>query len=219
MLGFGLSDKNPDSDYTCMAHADRLERIIEKLGLKNITIVANDFGGGISLSYAINHPQNVKAIILFNTWMRSLKDDKHYSGPAKILNSWVGRMMYLSFNAPVNMIMPSAFGNKKLLTPEIHSHYKKALRKGERTGAYAFAKELMAASDWWQSLWEKADHLKDKNILFFWGMKDKFIPAKELSKWQEKFPHAKTIVFEDAGHFVQEEKPNEMVRAIESLLA
>jgi haloalkane dehalogenase len=218
MLGFGLSDKNQNSDYSCQAHAARLEKIIENLELKNITIVANDFGGGISMSYAINHSENVKAIILFNTWMWSLKDDKHYSGPAKIVNSWLGRMMYLSLNAPVNMIMPSAFGNKKLLTSEIHSHYKNALRKGERSGAYTFAKELMAASDWWQSLWEKADKLKDKKILFFWGMKDKFIPAKELTKWQEKFPQAQTIAFEDAGHFVQEEKPTEMQVAIEALI-
>ena len=218
MLGFGLSDKNPDSDYTCQAHAARLKNLIEELGLKNITIVANDFGGAISMAYAINHPENVKAIILFNTWMWSLKDDKHYSGPAKVMDTWIGSVMYLSFNAPVNIIMPSAYGNKKLLTSEIHTHYKKALRKGERTAAYAFAKELMNASDWWQSLWEKADTLKDRKILFFWGMKDKFIPPRELTKWQQKFPQAQTIVFEDAGHFVQEEKPKEMVAAIEALV-
>jgi pimeloyl-ACP methyl ester carboxylesterase len=49
-------------------------------------------------------------------------------------------------------------------------------------------------------------------------MKDKFIPAKELDKWKSKFPRAKIIMFKDAGHFVQEEKPGEMVRAIDSLM-
>lgn len=218
MLGFGLSDKNPTSDYTCVAHASRLEKIIETLQLKNITIVANDFGGGISLAYAINNPENVNAIILSNTWMWSLKNDKHYAGPAKVVNSWLGRFMYLQLNAPVNIIMPAAYGNKKRLTPIVHAHYKNALRKGERTAAFAFAQELMNASDWWQSLWQKASILKDKKMLFFWGLKDKFIPPKELEKWQQKFPHAKTIVFDDAGHFVQEEKAEEMVRAIDWLL-
>ncbi|HEY0654799.1 MAG TPA: alpha/beta fold hydrolase [Chryseosolibacter sp.] len=218
MLGFGLSDKNPSSDYTCQAHARRLSIVIEKLGLRNITIVANDFGGAISLAYAIDHPQNVNNIVLFNTWMWSLKDDPHYSKPATTLNSWLGRVLYLTFNAPVNIIMPSAYGNKKLLTPHIHAHYKNALPKGERIAAYAFAKELMNASDWWQSLWEKADVLKSKKMLFFWGMKDKFIPTKELEKWKAKFPDAKVVTFSDAGHFVQEEKPEEMSRAIDSLL-
>lgn len=218
MLGFGLSDKSPDADYTCQAHASRLEKIITKLQLKNIAIVANDFGGGIAMSYAINHPENIKAIILFNTWMWSLKNDKHYSGPAKVVNSWFGKFMYLSINAPVNIIMPSAYGNKKLLTPIVHSHYKNALPKGERIAAFRFAKELINASDWWQSLWEKSALLNDKKILFFWGMKDKFIPPKELTRWQQKFPNAKTIVFDDAGHFVQEEKAGEMITAMETFL-
>jgi pimeloyl-ACP methyl ester carboxylesterase len=219
MLGFGLSDKNPGSNYSCEAHAARLQTIIEKLRLKNITIVANDFGGGISMAYAINQPNNVNSIILFNTWMWSLKNDKHFSGPAKIMDSWFGKMLYLSFNIPVNIIMPSAYGNKKLLTPHIHSHYKNALPKGERFAAYTFAKELMNASDWWQSLWGKAEILQHKNILFFWGMKDKFIPPKELEKWKSKFPKAKVVVFDDAGHFVQEEKAEEMAATINSFVA
>lgn len=219
MLGFGLSDKDPLADYTCQAHAKRLALAIEKLGLKNITIVANDFGGGISLSYAINNPGNVKNIVLFNTWMWSLKDDRHYSKPAKAVNSWLGKILYLKFNAPVNIIMPTAFGNKKLLTKEIHLHYKNALPKGQRAAAFAFAKELMNASDWWQSLWDKADVLRDKQFLLFWGVKDKFIPAKELDKWKAKFPTAKVITFTDAGHFVQEEKAQEMIRALATFIS
>lgn len=219
MLGFGLSEKKPESNYTCEAHAARLASVIEKLQLKNITIVANDFGGGISVAYAINNPYNIKALVLFNTWMWSLKNDKHYAQPAKVMNSWFGRMLYFTFNAPINIIMPSAYGNKKLLTPAIHAHYKNALPKGDRLAAYTFAKELMDASDWWQSLWDRADVLKEKKILFFWGMKDKFIPPKELEKWRSKFPEAKVILFDDAGHFVQEEKPEEMVTAINALFS
>jgi pimeloyl-ACP methyl ester carboxylesterase len=218
MLGFGLSDKKPSADYTCQAHALRLQSIIEKLQLKNISVVANDFGGGIAMSYAIKNPQNVRSIILFNTWMWSLKNEKHFSNPAKLLNSWFGKMLYMSFNAPVNIIMPSAYGNKKLLTPQIHSHYKKALPRNGRDAAYVFATELMNASDWWQSLWEKAHVLQNKNFLIFWGMRDTFILPKDLEKWKSKFPEAKVILFNDAGHFVQEEKAEEMAIAINSFL-
>jgi haloalkane dehalogenase len=80
LLGFGLSDKPKNADYTCAGHARRLAMFIEQLGLKDLVVVANDFGGSISLSYVLDHPDNVRKIILFNTWMRSLKDDKHYSG-------------------------------------------------------------------------------------------------------------------------------------------
>lgn len=215
LLGFGLSDKPNTSDYTCRAHSNRLEKFIQQLDLKNFHLIANDFGGGISLPYAIQHQENVKKIMLFNTWMWSLKNDKHYSGPAKVMNTFLGKMMYLNFNFPVNIVMHAAFGDKKKLTKEIHAHYKKALPDAaSRGGAYAFAKELMNASDWWQSNWDQLEKISNKPFLLFWGMKDSFVPPKELERWKSKLPTARVVVYEDAGHFVQEEKAEEMVGEI-----
>src|SRR5690349_15504506 len=52
-LGFGLSEKPAEGDYSCQAHAARLEKFIRALNIDTITLVANDFGGSIGLSYAI----------------------------------------------------------------------------------------------------------------------------------------------------------------------
>lgn len=120
LLGFGLSDKPAKADYTCRAHASRLEEFIQILKLKNISLVANDFGAGIGMSYAINHPEHIDKLILFNAWMRSLKNEKHYSLPAKLMNTWLGQMLYLNLNFPVNVIMPSAYGDKKKLSKQTH---------------------------------------------------------------------------------------------------
>ena len=218
LLGFGLSDKPTNADYTCAGHARRLTAFVDELGIKNINIVANDFGGSISLSYALDHPGNVSKIVLFNTWMRSLKNDKHYSGPAKIVKTWLGKFLYLSMNAPVNMIMPQAYGDRSKLSREAHRHYKAALPKGKRTAAYAFALEMSHANEWWQALWERVQTIRSEKFLFFWGMKDKFIPPFELENWKSRLPDARYIIFNDAGHFVQEEKPEEMSKAIEEFI-
>lgn len=219
LLGFGLSDKPAAADYSCQGHAGRLEKFIQHLNLKNFSLVANDFGGGIGLSYVLRHPANIDSIILFNTWMWSVKEDPHYAGPAKVINSWLGKWLYLYLNFPVNTIMPSAYGDKKKLTKEVHRHYKKALPSAdERTAAYAFAKELMNASPWWQSLWGQIHTIRQKPVLIFWGLKDKFIQPYELEKWKGAFPQAKVITFPDAGHFVQEEKPEEMVQAMRDFI-
>ncbi|MBL7859033.1 MAG: alpha/beta fold hydrolase [Cyclobacteriaceae bacterium] len=219
LLGFGLSDKPRDADYTCAAHAIRLKKFIEQAGLKNFSIVANDFGGGISMSYVLAYPENIRKIILFNTWMWSLINDKHYRGPSKIVNTWLGKFLYLNLNFPVNTVMPAAYANKQKLTRAVHEQYKKALpNAAARTGAYAFAKELMNASEWWEGLWQQMDNIRDKPVLLFWGLKDKFIPAYELDKWKSKLPHAQLVIFDDAGHFVQEEKADEMIAVMREFL-
>ena len=74
------------------------------------------------------------------------------------------------------------------------------------------------ASAWWQNLWERLNTIHANRFLFFWGMKDKFIPPYELEHWKEKLPGSRYILFDDAGHFVQEEKPDEMSRAIEEFI-
>ena len=76
----------------------------------------------------------------------------------------------------------------------------------------------MNASPWWQSLWEQMPGIASKPFLLFWGLKDKFVPVYELDKWKSVLKNATVITFEDAGHFVQEEKPVEMAVEIRRFL-
>lgn len=216
LLGMGLSDKPQDAGYMPADHAARLEKFIDQLGLKNICIVGNDFGLSIALSYAINHPDNVLKISIFNGWMWRLDTDPHYGRPLRLFQGAFGRMLYRRFNFPVNVIMPAAFGNrKKYLTPAIYQHYKKALPDyTSRVAAYAFVKAILYSGDWWDSLWQQRDMLQRKIALIFWGMKDTFVPPYELKKWRAAFPEAKVVECPEAGHFVQEEAAEVMAKEI-----
>src|SRR5688572_6908616 len=68
-LGFGLSDKPKHWSYKPEAHAQNLKILINYLELKNITLVVHDFGGPIGLHYALEHPENIKRLVIINTWM------------------------------------------------------------------------------------------------------------------------------------------------------
>ncbi|MEW6602891.1 MAG: alpha/beta fold hydrolase, partial [Nitrospirota bacterium] len=58
-IGFGLSDKPQNWSYYPEDHAKNFDIFIERLDLHNITLVVQDWGGPIGLSYAVNHPENV----------------------------------------------------------------------------------------------------------------------------------------------------------------
>lgn len=215
LLGFGLSDKPAGADYSVEAHARRMGLFIEKLGLRDFHLVGNDFGLSISFDYALRHPENVQKLSLFNGWMWPLNNDPHYARPARWMRGWLGRLLYLRFNFPVNLVMPAAFGDKKKLTPEAHRHYKMALpNAAARRAAYAFSGQLLDATDFWANQWRQAGKLAGKPCLIFWGMRDKFVPPYELEKWENALPDAQVIRFENAGHFVQEEEPERMVEAL-----
>ncbi|MBK9338614.1 MAG: alpha/beta fold hydrolase [Lewinellaceae bacterium] len=115
LLGFGLSDKPTDADYSVAAHARRMEQFIQQLGLRDFHVVANDFGLSIAFHYVLRHPEQVQRISFFNGWMWPLHTDPHYARPARIMRTWLGRLLYLRFNFPVTVVMPAAFGDKRNL--------------------------------------------------------------------------------------------------------
>ncbi len=124
-IGFGLSDKPKNFAGTPQEHARNLNQLIAHLDLKNITIVVHDFGGPIGLSYAISKPENVKRIVMFNTWLWETKEDKDAQKIDKILHSSFGNFLYLNTNFSPKVLLKKAFHNKKHLSKQVHNHYKK----------------------------------------------------------------------------------------------
>ena len=49
--GFGLSEAPPDFSFLPREHSHVVERFVDELGLKNMTIVVQDWGGPIGLSW------------------------------------------------------------------------------------------------------------------------------------------------------------------------
>jgi len=72
LIGMRKSDK-PDIDYRMEDHYDYLEKFIEQLGLKNITLVLHDWGSGLGFHYANLHRDNIKAIAFMEAMYRPLK--------------------------------------------------------------------------------------------------------------------------------------------------
>jgi len=220
LLGFGLSDKPKDWSYLPEDHAKNLELFLEAFPLTNISLVVGDWGGPIGLSYALNHPETIRNIVITNTWLWSVKSDWYYRAFSAFVGGPVGRWLIKDRNFFAATIVPAVFGDKRRLTKEIHAHYLMPLSQpDERKGSWVFPGRIIGSSPWLQSLWERRDLLQDKKILIAWGMKDIAFRKKELDTWVHAFPRARVIRFEDAGHFVPEEKPEELILAIRDLMA
>jgi len=219
LIGFGLSDKPAAWSYLPRDQANMLDLFLESLDLDAITLVVGDWGGPLGLSYAVHHPERIKTIVLTNTWLWSVRSDWYYQAFSALVGGPVGRWLIRHHNFFASTIVRSLFGDKSRLTPEIHAHYLLPFAQPEhRKGTWVFPAQIIGSSDWLQSLWDRRDVLHGKNILIAWGMKDIAFREKELMTWMDAFPEATVVRFEDAGHFVPEEKPAELIRLMKDLI-
>jgi haloalkane dehalogenase len=214
-IGFGLSDKPQDWSYLPADHSANLTILIEELKLTNITLVIQDWGGPIGLSYAVTHPQNVARIVIMNTWAWPVDRDWYYIAFSGFMGGPIGQYLIRSHNFFAKSVMRQAFGDKLKLTPDVHEHYLRALPTPEdRLGCCVFPGQIIKSTAWIDQIWQTISELNGKPKLIVWGMKDIAFREKELKLWQSTFPEAQTVRLSSVGHFVQEEAPDELAEAV-----
>lgn len=217
-IGFGLSDKPKDYDYSTQNHAQTLEKFILEKGLTDITLVLHDFGGPIGLSFATRHPEKVAKLVILNSWCWSSEDDPKYQKFAKVLRSPLLPFMYKRLNFSPKVLLPKSFGDHKP-TRNTRKHYTKPFPKAsQRNGTLAFAHSLLNDQDWFAELWNQKSAIDSKHTLFIWGMKDEFIGPEYLEKFEAGFLNSTTLKLESSGHFPQEEEPKEVAKAIQTFM-
>ena len=230
-LGFGLSDRAPSGAYLPAAHAARLQAVSaftgvgfttsesELIVLRDLVLVVHDWGGPIALDYAGAHPERVRGLVILNTWMWPVNDDPYYRLLGTLAGSRPGRFLYLRLELFTRIAMPLWFGDRSRLTPEIHYHYLAPLdAPRDRLATWVLSREVLASQAWLAALWRRRKALAPIPKLIVWGMKDLAFREKELRRWERTFPDADVVRLEDVGHFVPEEAPRALARAVERFL-
>ena len=85
LFGFGRSDKPVnDDDYSIDFHRNSLIKLIEKLDLKNITLVCQDWGGILGLSLPMDMQDRFSQLLVMNTGIPT------GSSPSPGFDAWKG---------------------------------------------------------------------------------------------------------------------------------
>ena len=67
-FGFGRSDKPTDPGwYTYDAHFGSIQRFVQELDLRDLTVVVQDWGGPIGFRLCVEHPDRVARLVVLNT--------------------------------------------------------------------------------------------------------------------------------------------------------
>jgi haloalkane dehalogenase len=126
----GKSDK-PDIEYRFFDHAKYVEGFIEKMGLKNLTLVIHDWGSALGFHYAMRHESNVKGIAFLEAIIAPVPDWEMFIADFKeVFQAFrtpeVGWEMIVTKNMFVEEILPAGVVRK--LTEKEMNHYREPFR-------------------------------------------------------------------------------------------
>lgn len=218
-LGFGLSDKPAGFSYLPADHSINLTEFIDQLGLKNISLFVNDWGGPIGLNYAVNHAENIKRLIIFNTMMWSVKGDKHFERFSGFMGGRIGKFLNIQFNFFGKFVIPKAWGDKSKLDKKTKYQLVRHVNKSaDRIGVWMFPKEIIGSSEWMDTIWQKRNNIENVPAFLIWGMKDIAFRQKELDRFCGFLKKHQVTKLENVGHYVQDEGAELIISDIAAFL-
>ena len=217
-IGFGRSDKYANQEsYTFKMHFDMLKDFIEQLDLQKITVVVQDWGGLLGLSVLGAIPERFARVVIMNTTLPT------GSRPIPVaFKLWQTFAKYHP-NLPIGGIIKSA--TVQPLSPEVKAAYNAPFpSKKYKTGAKVFPVMVPTkVSDPGIPEMKKAREILkqwQKPALVMFSDKDKVMRGAD--KWFRKnIPTANDqpfIEIKDAGHFLQEDKGEEIAEQIKQFM-
>lgn len=213
--GFGLSVHPEDSyGYTPAEHAVVVRELVEHLDLQDMVVMGQDWGGPISMDVASRMPERVGGLVIGNTWFWPT-DTFMLNSFSRLMSSAPLQALITKRNLFVTPMMKRSL-NPRLSDAEFDHYVAVVPTPQSRRGIAVFPKEIRAARPWLAELETRVKStLSDKPMVLVWGMKDPaFGRGGILERWVEEFPHAKVIRLEKAGHYIQEDSPEQIVDAI-----
>lgn len=211
--GFGLSEAPEAYDFRPASHARVVEAFVEELDLSGLTLMMQDWGGPIGFAVAARQPHRFRRFVIGNTWAWPLNGDPHFERFAKLLGGRVGGLLIRRFNAFVNVMVPA--GARRRLPRAVMDAYRGPfLRPETRRATHVFPRELLESRDFLAEVEAGVARLGDRPALIVWGERDFGLRAREREYFERLFPNHRTVLLENASHFIQEDAPSEIADAI-----
>ncbi|MDP9006291.1 MAG: alpha/beta fold hydrolase [Actinomycetota bacterium] len=212
--GFGLSSAPNDYGFTPAEHSSVVERFVVEVGLDSFTPLVHDWGGPIGLSVASRHPERVRALVLGNTFAWPLDGDRHFEWFSRLMGGAVGRLAIRRLNAFVNVVVPAGT-RRRLSRPEM-AHYRGPFPTPDaRLPTHVLAREIIASRDFLAEVEAGLARLAHLPALIAWGGSDFAFRDTERRRLEAVFPRHRSVVFEAARHYLQEDVPEELASTIE----
>jgi pimeloyl-ACP methyl ester carboxylesterase len=221
-LGCGLSEK-PQKLLRLADHVDNLSALVDKLDLRDITLVAQDWGGAIGLGTMLRAPDRFRRIVLFNT---GAFPPEHIPWRIRACRfPLLGQLAVQGANLFSRAALRMTLARKPRLDPAVAAGYLAPYDSwANRHAVYGFVQDIPSGPRHatWQMLAQieaSLPSLADRPALLVWGMRDWCFRPDCLERFEQAWPNAEVHRLADIGHWVVEDAPDEVVPLVQQFLS
>lgn len=206
LMGFGFSEKPPDRTYSLETYVSQLSTFLDTLHLENPILAGQDIGALIATLYTIRNPGKVRKLILMNAPL-------HEASPS--LNVRLLRFPVLgqlfSQDWSLKHVLRAGVATQERMSERLLAAYLTPYHDdpGARATLQTFVQEFTP-----QPLLEHEiqPNLSQLNLptLLVWGANNDLVPLTIGRRLVKEIPHSELKIILRTGHYVQEERPDEV---------
>lgn len=223
LRGYNLSDK-PRGGYDIKNLTKDVRGLIRSFGEHSATIVGHDWGGVIALQFPIDYPDACDRLIVMNAplvrswyWGKRNYPNNTYALLMQV-PGLAERRGWSDIEATTRRVFTAASPDNDAFSDEDIAIFAEAL---------AQPKALSSAMKYYRSIYWPDWFLTwpDRNLRitcptqFIWGREDRAVRLPFMEEAAEIVDDLRTVLIDDAGHWVQQERPTEVTAAMLEFLA
>lgn len=211
VLGFGLSDKPSDGDYSMKGHGDSLIALMDALNLPSATLIGHSMGGVIIGYAALAAPSRVDKLVMIEPGFYTDKTPAFLQYMYFPLNRIMARQFYT--RSMTERFLLASFYNKSKVTEEVVDAYMIPTRTPNVLDAMAHMMVTVSG--------QKHEGVSERIVqptLLVWGEREPGVLAGTAARLTGEIQGSTLAPVEECGHYVQEEKPQELAKVIRDFL-
>ena len=210
--GFGLTGADPSGDYSDERAGAVLLALLDRLEVRQATLIGHSMGGRMAWRFAAEHPERVSGLVLVSP------DGFASSGVTYGVRAKVPVVVrLLPYVLPREMLRASlagAYGDPRRLTAATVTRYRDMLLAPGVRGAIVARTGQTVLEDPVPVL----RRVRARTLLL-WGVEDGMIPVSNAQDYVRAMPDARLVVLPGLGHVPFEEAPGESLAPVLGFLA
>jgi pimeloyl-ACP methyl ester carboxylesterase len=217
--GFGQSEM-PAEEISISGYADAIDALLTELGIDSAKIVGNSMGGFIGAELAIQYPARVERLVLVAAaglsieYIRTVRTQGLRHRAENVAFFSLGWLASRSHQVAARPRLRHAL----LLLVAAHPARLPAALAVEQvqgSGKPGFSDALNAMCRY--PLRDRLEKISCPTLIV-WGDKDRLVPLKDASVFEELITDSRRIVYDDTGHVPMMERPARFNEDLRSFL-